>query len=189
MFCGLRIELFAYKTDQEVEYTAMDFIHLENQIKQNRRKTNTREDRLPVICSGTFKELQGFINVLFGLELIVVNELNHAILVKNVSLSSRQCTKQVCRDSPLFSNLIVLIAQQCIWKFVFLSEGLKLNINIVYHFRKLNISMVGGEAQSKLRKSLVLFHHHWLMKQDETMKFFRKLSRLQNSLKHTLNLC
>lgn len=35
MFCGLRIELFAYNiTDQEVEYTAMDFIHLENQIKQ-----------------------------------------------------------------------------------------------------------------------------------------------------------
>lgn len=87
--------------------------------------------------------------MLFGLELIVVNELNHAILVKNVSLSSRQCTKQVCRDSPLFSNLIALITQQCIWKSVFLSEGLKLNINIVYHFRKLNISMVGGEAQSK----------------------------------------
>ena len=61
-------------------------------------------------CSGTLKKLQGLIDVLFRLELVIVNELNHSILVKNISLSTRQCTKQVSWNSPIFPDLITLIA-------------------------------------------------------------------------------
>jgi len=31
--------------------------------------------------------------MLFGLELIVVDKLNHPIVVKNITLSSKQCSK------------------------------------------------------------------------------------------------
>lgn len=41
----------------------------------------------------TLKELQGLIDVLFGLELIVIDKLNHTIFVEYICLSSWQCSK------------------------------------------------------------------------------------------------
>lgn len=77
--------------------------------------------------------------MLFWLELIVVDKLNHPIFVNDISLSSRQWSKEITWHSPFLSHLVALITQQCEWKFVFAGKCLhyvkrkseKKNINMV----------------------------------------------------------
>jgi len=60
--------------------------------------------------SSSFEKLQGLVDVFLRLELVVVDELNNTVFVKNVSLSPWQCSKQVSRHSPIFSHLIPFVA-------------------------------------------------------------------------------
>lgn len=62
-----------------------------------------------VFVSRTFEKLQGLINMLFRLELVVVNKLTNTILVENISLSSWQSAEQVRRDTPFFPDLVTLV--------------------------------------------------------------------------------
>lgn len=76
------------------------------EINQERKYVDIEAER---VSSKTLKELQGLIDVLFGLELIVVDELYLSVLVKNIGLPSGQCTEKIGWHSPFFSNFVALV--------------------------------------------------------------------------------
>jgi len=59
--------------------------------------------------SKVLEELEGLVNMLLRLKLVVVNKADHSVPVENIGLSSWESPKEVCRHSPLFSHIVPLI--------------------------------------------------------------------------------
>lgn len=65
--------------------------------------------------------------MLLGLELVVVDVLDDAVLVEHVRLPSRQRPEQVSRHTPLLPHLVPLVAQQRERQLVLLLEFLHIH--------------------------------------------------------------
>lgn len=119
MYTPIKIYIFVYQYLNEWYKLTQHKIDMVGSLS-----TITKRKKKLCAFSKSLKELQGLINVLLRLKLIVIDKLNHSLLVKNIGLSTRQCTKKIRWNSPLFSDFVILITQQGIWESVLLCKCL-----------------------------------------------------------------
>ena len=71
------------------------------------------------------QEFECLIDVLLGLELVVVNQGDNAPSVRDVGLSPRESTEEVSWHAKLLPHLVAFVAQQRVRQVVLLLESLQ----------------------------------------------------------------